>query len=286
MLWVMNIESEIHQFRTLRNLNQFQGQLTYAFSSARFGNMSFLYGGDEVFANRRFFLQAVGIDLHNLVAMMPVHQTNIEVVGVKDRDKGSLDVKSAVPATDALITTEPNVALILNAADCSPVIITNDRADFVSLVHVGRDGANLGICQKVISRLQEMKFDPVNFIVGIGPTIECYQQSYLLTENPDEWLPYVFMSDEESKRIVVDNLGSNPPKYKIHSSNSRFINVDLVGYTIARLQESEVLINQIEASHSCTVCNAREGRLFSHTVSSQNLQIYPEARFMTVVQIN
>jgi copper oxidase (laccase) domain-containing protein len=285
---------EINQWQTLNNLNTLNSRLTYAFSSRYFGNMSFRYGDYEgVLNNRRRFTQALGINLEDIVAMNPVHKLNIGIVGTNDRGKGAFDLSSAVPSTDALITTIPGVALALNPADCAPIIITNNQTEFLALIHAGREGTNLGICQVVVSKLEKMGFDPRQFVVGIGPAIGCYAQDYIQTHNPDVWLPHLFIPQDCGADIVTERINHlEPPVYQIRANKPGIkIEMDMIEANIAQLQSVGILRDNIGASYLCTACNAKEQRTFSHRISSEyagtfKAATYPEGRFMAVVQLN
>src|SRR5829696_7222528 len=74
--------------------------------------------GDDpraVAANRRRLAAGVGLTEDRLVWMGQVHGRNAAVVDAPR--------ESHVPQTDALVTAEPNLALVALAADCVPVLL-------------------------------------------------------------------------------------------------------------------------------------------------------------------
>jgi copper oxidase (laccase) domain-containing protein len=74
---------------------------------------------------------------------------------------------------DVAITTSPQNLLILNAADCIPLVFYRDEKDFVALAHVGTSGAALHLPSKVIKTLGA---PPEELRCYVGPSIS--QKSY------------------------------------------------------------------------------------------------------------
>ncbi|NDZ70995.1 laccase domain-containing protein, partial [Streptomyces sp. SID10362] len=67
-----------------------------------------------------------------IVWMEQIHSRNVTVV------TGPVD--EPVPATDALVTTETDLALAVLSADCVPVLLSDDEAGVIAGVHAGRVG--------------------------------------------------------------------------------------------------------------------------------------------------
>ncbi len=59
----------------------------------------------------------------------------------------SVSGTSTIPETDALVTTEPGIALAVLTADCVPVLFADAAAGVVAGAHAGRVGAKLGIAR-------------------------------------------------------------------------------------------------------------------------------------------
>ena len=79
------------------------------------------------------------------------------------------------PDCDAMITTNPEIALAVLTADCLPILVHAER--MVSAIHVGRRGFLLGIVPKTLSMMREM--GAREFTLSIGPSIcgRCYEVS-------------------------------------------------------------------------------------------------------------
>ncbi|MBY6351159.1 peptidoglycan editing factor PgeF [Rhodococcoides corynebacterioides] len=99
----------------------------------------------DVAANRRRLADKIGLSPDRLVFMDQIHGRTVTVVD------GS--VRGTVPATDALVTTERDLALVVLAADCVPVLLSDDAAGVIAAVHAGRIGARIGIVPRVLDAM-------------------------------------------------------------------------------------------------------------------------------------
>ena len=107
--------------------------------------------GDDpaaVAANRRRLAEGIGLPPASLVWMEQIHSRNVSVVDGP--------VAEAVPATDAMVTATPGLALVVLTADCVPVLLADDEAGVVAAVHAGRVGARIGIVGEIY-----VKFSPI-----------------------------------------------------------------------------------------------------------------------------
>ncbi|MGW5075331.1 peptidoglycan editing factor PgeF [Rhodococcus sp. NPDC004095] len=104
--------------------------------------------GDDpaaVDANRRRLAAGIGLPFERLVWMEQIHSRNVTVV------TGPVD--APVEATDALVTTERNLALVVLTADCVPLLLSDDEAGVIAAVHAGRVGARIGIVPRVLDAM-------------------------------------------------------------------------------------------------------------------------------------
>lgn len=297
---------EAQRLKRLESLNGLGDRLTYGFSTRFFGNMAFTYAPDSsegklsVVANRRQFVQGLGLSISDLVVMRPVHGANIEFVSRAEAGRGAVDPDSGIPDTDGLITCQADIGLVLNPADCTPIIITDNNADFVALIHAGRDGTDRRIAQAAVKKLGTLGFDPGKFLVGIGPTTRCYEQAFIETAFPEYWERFLKPQDPNAKLDVeAMQTCTKPALFKIRSSNPEDkLLVDLVGINIHQLFLSGVPLKNIEVIDFCTDCAALKGIIFSHSISEEykkdpqnpkftlDASSYTEGRFMSVVRLN
>ena len=81
----------------------------------------------------------------------------------------------AVVEADALVTTEPGVALMARSADCVPVLLADTAGSVVGAVHAGRVGFAAGVVPATVARMRELGADQV--VAFVGPAIcgGCYE---------------------------------------------------------------------------------------------------------------
>ncbi|CAM2971306.1 peptidoglycan editing factor PgeF [Prescottella defluvii] len=123
--------------------------------------------GDDpaaVESNRRRLADGIGLPFERLVWMEQIHSRNVTVVdGPRDLADGP------VPATDALVTKVPGLALVTLSADCVPILLSDDEAGVIAAVHAGRIGARIGIVPKVIGAMIEQGARPERIGAFLGP---------------------------------------------------------------------------------------------------------------------
>ncbi|BDC73008.1 peptidoglycan editing factor PgeF [Prescottella equi] len=120
--------------------------------------------GDDpaaVEANRRRLAEGIGLPFERLVWMEQIHSRNVTVVD------GPVD--GPVPATDALVTKVPGLALVTLSADCVPILLSDDEAGVIAAVHAGRIGARIGIVPKVLGAMIEHGARPERIGAFLGP---------------------------------------------------------------------------------------------------------------------
>lgn len=99
-------------------------------------------------ANNRIRLATeIGLTPGRLVWMDQIHSRNIAVVDGP--------VSAPLEATDAVVTSVPDLALVVLTADCVPVLLSDDEAGVIAAVHAGRVGARIGIVPRVLDVMVE-----------------------------------------------------------------------------------------------------------------------------------
>lgn len=146
-----------------------------AFTGRRQGNVSLLVGGGDATAARRSLGDVIGLPAGRTVFMEQVHGAAVGVVGAADAGRGLVQHADAVPGVDALVTTEPELALAVLTADCVPVLLVGDRA--VGAAHAGRRGLLDGVVEASVAALCDLGERPEHLIALIGPAVGacCYE---------------------------------------------------------------------------------------------------------------
>lgn len=119
----------------------------------------------DVEENHQRVFDAFGITRAQVVSPHQVHGRAVARGGADDGG-------AVIPATDALITATPGVALLLRFADCTPVLFYDPVQRAVGLAHAGWRGVAAGV---VPATVQAMATDfgsrPGDVWAGIGPAI-------------------------------------------------------------------------------------------------------------------
>lgn len=143
-------------------------------------NLGFNVGDNpkNVLKNLKLLASALRISLNKFTTAQQIHENNITVVTKKFRGKGATDYKTAIPATDALVTNIPDLCLMVTVADCVPIILYDPKTAAVGTIHAGRKGTLKLIAQNTVNLLRkDFSTTTKDLIVGIGPSIGpcCYE---------------------------------------------------------------------------------------------------------------
>lgn len=126
----------------------------------------------NVIENRRKLAAFLNCGLGDFVCASQTHSANVHKVVPADRGRGSDNMDTAIPATDALYTFEKNLLLCCFTADCVPVILYNEAAGLVGVIHSGWGGTVREITPKVLQHLIRGEHcSPEDMHVFIGPAI-------------------------------------------------------------------------------------------------------------------
>lgn len=152
------------------------------FSQAPFSSLNLgLHVDDDptlVWQNREVFFEGIGLYAGTMVTCQQVHGTNIAKVTKDDRGRGAKIYENAIPDTDALITNEPHLPLLLFFADCTPILIADPVKKAIGVAHGGWKGTVGGIAMKTVDALvRNYGSDPADMVAGVGPAIGpcCYE---------------------------------------------------------------------------------------------------------------
>jgi hypothetical protein len=132
--------------------------------------------GDDhaaVLENRRRLAAALGAD--RLTVADQQHGARVAVIGADLAGRGhdgGADARAALPATDAMVTNLPGVALATIVADCAPIVLFDPRRRAIGVAHCGRRGTVLGTLPLTIQAMgAAFSSRPEDLAVGIGPAI-------------------------------------------------------------------------------------------------------------------
>lgn len=114
----------------------------------------------DVFKNRELLAEHLGIPL---VFIGATHSANVADV--------QSEVPEIQPDTDALVTRETNLGLVVISADCAPIVLFDPISHVVGVVHAGWQGMLKGVVANSIEAMFDLGAEPENMKAVIGPTI-------------------------------------------------------------------------------------------------------------------
>ena len=203
-------------------------------------NVGHTVGDDatHVEANHAALYAALGIAPAQVVCGRQVHGSRVAVVTAADGGQ-------ALPATDALVSDTPGLALLLRYADCVPVFFAAPRGGAVGLAHAGWRGTVARIAAvTALSLAEAFGCRPQEIVAGIGPCIGpcCYQVG-----------PEVLAQ-------VRAAFGEGAPALISRQQADGAAHLDLWEANVHQLRE--VGVEQIEVAGLCTRC--RRDLFYSH----------------------
>jgi polyphenol oxidase len=162
-------------------------------SSVPYGelNLSLLVGEDPevVRANRVQVLDAIGAIAPGpvrLAAMRQVHGAEVAHAANPDGrvESRAAEPEVAEPEADAIFSNSNDVALVVLAADCVPVLIADPVARLVGAAHAGRPGLAAGVVPALVAAMTKAGADPARMHAVVGPSIcgACYEVPAQLRE--------------------------------------------------------------------------------------------------------
>lgn len=174
-------------------------------------------------ANRRRLANSVGFDINLLTTAEQTHSLNVAVVRQNDAGRGAITIENRIPETDALITNQPGVCIMVLTADCQSVLIYDAENHAAAAIHAGWRGTAGGIVRLTVEAMQrEFGSVPNRLVAALGPCIGtcCFEVGEEVAAQfaqwPDcvlrkaEWArPHVNLSEVNRQLLVSAGL---PPE--------------------------------------------------------------------------
>ncbi|MBR7071336.1 MAG: peptidoglycan editing factor PgeF [Clostridia bacterium] len=204
-------------------------------------NLSFRNGDDrqKVRRNYEILCAAAGISTDHLVLTRQTHTANIQTVTAADCGTGYS--KPDFSDIDGLITAEPNVALVTQFADCTPVLLCDPVKKVIANVHAGWRGTVQNIGGIAVERMvAEFGCRREDILAAIGPCVGvcCYE-----------------VDDPVYEAFVP--LGIETGRVLTATRNGHY-QLDLKLANRLLLEKSGVLSENIDVSDFCTCCLAED----------------------------
>jgi YfiH family protein len=151
------------------------GKSTGAFLSRNLG----LHVGDDldsVETNRRSLSQEIGRPIQ---FMNQVHGNTVALID---------EHTQTPPTADALVTTNPHIALAVMVADCIPLLLENKGS--IAAVHVGRKGLLNGVSHSALAAMRDIDSSPITAVIGPSICGTCYEVSEDVFEEVTSAFPH------------------------------------------------------------------------------------------------
>ncbi len=184
----------------------------------------------HVLENRRRFCTALGFQPEQLALSRQIHSDQI----LRVESPGQFD------GYDALVTNQPDILLAVSVADCTPILIFDQKNKAVAAIHAGWRGTVAGIIHKTLHYMAE-QFGSVG---------------------ADCWAYVGTCIDECSFAVGEDVAAAFGTDFKHFDAEKGQFFVDLKKANQAQLLDFGVPIAQIEISPYSTVLH--NDRYFSH----------------------
>ncbi len=202
-------------------------------------NMGF-YTGDNrenVVKNYELLCDCVGIDTSHLVLSRQTHTNNVKIVDESHCGVGY--TRESFQDIDGLITNRPNVALVTQYADCTPLIFCDPNKKVIATSHSGWRGTVQEIGKVTVEKMVlNFGCKTEDIIACIGPCIhKCCYEVDAPVYNEFKKLSYLQLN-----KIFTDN-GSG--KYML----------DMVEANKQILINAGISDDNIEVSDLCTQCS-------------------------------
>ena len=198
---------------------------------------------ENIWANRKLFCQALGLDAENAVTTFQVHQDKVHTVTPRDVGLRDRFYHTVLADTDALITNSPGIPLLLFFADCVPIIIYDPVKRAAGVCHAGWKGTMANIAAKTLRNMRAaFETNPADCLVGIGPSIGpcCYEVDEVVIDS---------LKNSFAGEMSADFLHALAQPH-----GAKWL-LNLWATNKIKLQEAGIPKEKIILSSVCTACN-------------------------------
>lgn len=193
------------------------GDVLVGFTDATLDVAEEACGRDEALTAAVTDLAGAGVPA---VRMRQVHGAAVAVVDEVPGDGLVRDV-------DALVTSRADLALVVRAADCVPLVLAGDGV--VAVAHAGRLGVVAGVVPEVVARMRDLGAGVVRAWVGPAVCGRCYEVPQEMREAVAAVVPEAW----------AETSWGTPA-------------VDVVGGVLAQLRAAGVRADDVTANTACT----------------------------------
>ena len=118
---------------------------------------------EHVLENRARMAAALGV--------APTHFVNVHQVHSADAVTVKAPFGDNTPKADAMVTSQPGLALAVATADCGPILFTDSKAGVIGAAHAGWKGAFGGVIEATAAAMEGLGARRERILAVLGPTI-------------------------------------------------------------------------------------------------------------------
>jgi len=225
--------------------------------TTRHANNTALHVGDDptaVIANRKLIAERLGWPFEAWTCAEQVHGSHVQVITSANAGSGRYDRGSAIPDTDALVTNEPDILMVMFYADCVPLYFYDPVTQSLGLAHAGWKGTVADIAARTVETMSDVfGAKPANIRGAIGPSIGgcCYEVDEAVLQHVRPVM-----------ESLPDSRDSEWTQRIISPSRDGRAKLDLKLLNRHLMIKAGILPSRIEMTSWCTGC--RTDLLYSH----------------------
>ena len=172
-------------------------------------NLAYHVGDDagRVTENRKKLAAELGYDAARLVAAQQVHSNSSHIITEADAGRGAFDWDSALVDCDALIVQEPGVPVLIQVADCAPILLVDPKNHVLAVIHAGWRGAVAQVTSQALAKMQSKFSTRVEDVkAGIGPClcVNCFEVGPEVVEAAQEIAPEAVLQCDKWDKPHLD----------------------------------------------------------------------------------
>ena len=100
----------------------------------------------NVLENLDIVSEKIGLDAENLFIMNQTHSNKVVVINEENKHIQKIN-------SDALVTSQKNIAISVLTADCVPILIYDEVNQIIGSIHAGWKGALSGIIENTLDQI-------------------------------------------------------------------------------------------------------------------------------------
>jgi YfiH family protein len=213
---------------------------------------------DRVLKNRQDFFAGLKASKMRVIALRQIHSDMVRIVNTANSEPSG-----EAPQGDAVLTNEPGLLLVVQTADCVPLLLADKKQVAIAAIHAGWRGTLQRISEKALGRMQmEFGTRPQDVIAALGPGIgqccfevgpEVVAQFAAKFPEAGEWFkgPFDSLARGENEPNWLPWLTKRPPGHPLPQPRAH---LDLIAANRAILIAAGILPDNISSCGFCTAC--------------------------------